>query len=111
RTGDKRRAPTGGLHDLGRRTRGLPTPLIAAVGEGPGVRAHAERQKRLPMTRVAFAFSHRHLESDTSVIAFEGYLDLAAAPQLKGVLVDEFGAGRRRLVLDLSQVTFMDSTA
>src|SRR5205085_399595 len=51
------------------------------------------------------------LDCDTSLIAFEGYLDLGAAPELKWVLVEEFGAGPRRLVLDLSRVTFMDSTA
>ncbi len=63
------------------------------------------------MTGVAFAFRHRRLDSHTSVIAFEGHLDLTSAPKLKWVLVEELGAGRRRVVLDLSLVTFMDSTA
>jgi anti-sigma B factor antagonist len=63
------------------------------------------------MPRVPFAFSHRELDADTCAIAIEGDLDVASAPRLKRCLMDQVGAGRDRLALDLSRVTFMDSTA
>jgi anti-sigma B factor antagonist len=58
-----------------------------------------------------FAISQQELDKQTSVIAVEGELDLASAPSLKWTLVDQLRAGYGRLVLDLSLVTFMDSTA
>lgn len=58
----------------------------------------------------AFAFSHRRLEGHTSLIALEGDLDLGAAPELKWALTGLPAAGRSRVVVDLSRVTFMDST-
>jgi anti-sigma B factor antagonist len=59
----------------------------------------------------AFRISVREVDTRTSVISVEGELDLASAPNLKWTLVDLLGAGRGQLVLDLSQVVFMDSTA
>jgi anti-sigma B factor antagonist len=58
-----------------------------------------------------FAINRRELDEQTSVIAVEGELDLSSAPNLKWMLVDQLQAGYGRLVLDLSLVTFMDSTA
>jgi len=40
-----------------------------------------------------------------------GELDYAASPQLRQRIDGHLEAGRRRLVLDLSEVTFIDSTA
>ena len=47
----------------------------------------------------------------TSVIALEGELDLERAPSLKWALVDSLDAGYKQIVVDLTQVRFMDSTA
>jgi anti-sigma B factor antagonist len=53
----------------------------------------------------------RELDKHTSVISFEGELDLATAPRLKWILIDALEAGHENLVVDLSLTTFMDSTA
>jgi len=59
----------------------------------------------------AFGIVRRELDPHTSVISVEGELDLSTAPRLKWMLVDSLQAGQRHLVVDLSQTTFMDSTA
>jgi anti-sigma B factor antagonist len=61
--------------------------------------------------RIRFAISQRQLDERTAVLGVEGELDLASAPQLKFALADTLGAGASQLVLDLSLVTFIDSTA
>jgi anti-sigma B factor antagonist len=60
---------------------------------------------------VPFAISRRELDARTSAISIAGELDLATAPQLKWMLLDALEEGHSRLVVDLSQATFMDSTA
>jgi anti-sigma B factor antagonist len=62
-------------------------------------------------TAVPFAIERRELNPRTSVISVQGELDLASAPRLKWMLVDALGEGHSQLILDLSQTTFMDSTA
>jgi len=47
----------------------------------------------------------------TFIFAIAGELDLASAPQLKWAVSNELRAGARHVVVDLGQVTFMDSTA
>lgn len=59
----------------------------------------------------AFGIIQRHPDERTSVVALEGELDLGRAPNLKWALVDSLDAGYRQLVVDLTHVTFMDSTA
>jgi anti-sigma B factor antagonist len=58
-----------------------------------------------------FAISQRELDARTGVISIEGELDLSTAPRLKWMLVDALEMGETRLIVDLSLVTFMDSTA
>jgi anti-sigma B factor antagonist len=62
-------------------------------------------------TKVVFAVTQRKLEDSTLVLAVEGELDLASAPTLKWELAEALAGGPRRVILDLSGVTFIDSTA
>ncbi len=59
----------------------------------------------------AFAIRSRELDRGTTALIVQGELDLATAPQLKWALTDVIDAGVGQIVLDLSPVTFIDSTA
>jgi anti-anti-sigma factor len=59
----------------------------------------------------AFGIIQSQPDERTTVVALEGELDLERAPSLKWALIDSVDAGRSQLVIDLSQVRFMDSTA
>jgi anti-sigma B factor antagonist len=48
---------------------------------------------------------------DLAVLVVGGEVDYEVSPQLRARIVHAIKAGRRRLVLDLSDVTFIDSTA
>lgn len=58
-----------------------------------------------------FAIYKRELDPRTTVVSAEGELDLSTAPRLKWMLTDALESGTERLVADLSDVGFMDSTA
>jgi anti-sigma B factor antagonist len=45
------------------------------------------------------------------VVAVTGEIDLFTAPELKVALGEAIEAGRTRIVVDLSETTFLDSTA
>ncbi|HUQ38854.1 MAG TPA: STAS domain-containing protein [Acidimicrobiales bacterium] len=47
---------------------------------------------------------------DEVVVPFSGELDLAVAPAVRSRLLDVLAEGRSRIVIDLRDVTFMDST-
>ena len=64
-----------------------------------------------PLEPDAFGIMQRDLDEYTSVVTVEGELDLSTAPRLKWMLVDALQAHHTHLVVDLSQTTFMDSTA
>jgi anti-sigma B factor antagonist len=71
------------------------------------VRAEGGREP----THAKFGISERALDEVSVLITVEGELDLATAPRLKWPLVDAIDGGARVLIVDLSGVTFMDSTA
>jgi|HubBroStandDraft_2_1064218.scaffolds.fasta_scaffold00289_5 anti-sigma B factor antagonist len=52
-----------------------------------------------------------HHGDDVVVLVAGGELDYAASPQIRDHLRSRIDAGMRRLVLDLSGTTFIDSTA
>jgi anti-sigma B factor antagonist len=52
----------------------------------------------------------RSADGHTGLIAAEGEIDLAGAPRLREAFSDVLAAGCTRLVMDLRQVTFIDST-
>ena len=56
-----------------------------------------------------FTITHQEVDDRTCVVTVEGDLDLASAPRLKRALVELLGKGYSRYVLELSQVTHMDS--
>ena len=49
-------------------------------------------------------------QDDVSVVTVAGEVDVYTAAQLRAVLDEEIGAGRSRLVVDLDDVSFLDST-
>jgi anti-sigma B factor antagonist len=57
----------------------------------------------------AFAVAHRVVDERICVVSVEGDLDLASAPQLKWTLVELLEKGYAQYVIDLSQLTYMDS--
>ena len=60
---------------------------------------------------VPFAVDHREVDGGIGLVTVEGELDLSSAPNLKWALADTLGPGVKQIVVDLSRVTFIDSTA
>jgi anti-sigma B factor antagonist len=58
-----------------------------------------------------FGIIENEIDETTSVVAVSGELDLTTAPRLKWMLHDLLHAGRTKQVVDLTETTFMDSTA
>jgi anti-sigma B factor antagonist len=58
---------------------------------------------------VMFSVS-RDDRGDVTVLALAGELDMSTAPQVSDLVDDALADGRVRLLLDLTQVTFCDST-
>jgi len=59
----------------------------------------------------SFYLSDHVLDGEVRVIRVGGYVDFDVAPRLKQFIVNRIEAGDRRIVIDLSDVGFMDSTA
>ncbi len=60
---------------------------------------------------LSFLVTRKEPAHDTSLLSVEGDLDLASAPSLKWALADVQSADSRNVVVDLSKVGFIDSTA
>jgi anti-sigma B factor antagonist len=54
--------------------------------------------------------SDHEVDSETHVLEVEGEVDLYTAPELKARMAEVFEAGKIRLVMDFSEVTYIDST-
>ena len=58
-----------------------------------------------------FALNQDAVDPGTHVVAVRGEIDLFTAPELKAALGEAIEAGRTRLVVDLTETSFLDSTA
>lgn len=58
-----------------------------------------------------FEVSSKWREGGAGVVSVSGEVDMYTAPQLKQCLLDLIDAGARKIVVDLSAVSFIDSTA
>src|SRR3978361_2500812 len=58
-----------------------------------------------------FAVTEHPIDSERHVLAVRGEIDLFTAPELKQVLAESIEAGRIRIIVDLTETTFLDSTA
>jgi anti-sigma B factor antagonist len=58
-----------------------------------------------------FALNEDALDDDRHVVAVRGEIDLFTAPELKQKLTDAIESGKSRIVVDLTETTFLDSTA
>jgi anti-sigma B factor antagonist len=58
-----------------------------------------------------FAVTEHPIDDQRHVLAVRGEIDLFTAPELKQVLAESIEAGRIRIIVDLTDTTFLDSTA
>src|ERR687889_407651 len=60
---------------------------------------------------IDFAITDRQLDGDAHVVAVAGEIDLFTAPEFKQRMSAPIDAGRSRLVVDLPETTFIDSSS
>src|SRR3954468_14732973 len=58
-----------------------------------------------------FSLSQESLDAERHVVAVRGEIDLFTAPELKSALAEAIESGHSRIVVDLTDTTFLDSTA
>jgi anti-sigma B factor antagonist len=59
---------------------------------------------------VNFHINDQEIDSGTHVIELGGEVDLYTAPEFKERMVELIESGKKQIVVDLSQATFIDST-
>jgi len=59
---------------------------------------------------VNFKINDEEIDDQTHVISLGGEIDLYTAPEFKERMVELIEAGKRNIVVDLSEATFIDST-
>ncbi|MEK6227730.1 MAG: STAS domain-containing protein [Actinomycetota bacterium] len=57
-----------------------------------------------------FNINDEEIDDQTHVISLGGEIDLYTAPEFKERMVELIEAGKRNIVVDLSEATFIDST-
>ncbi|MBA3358654.1 MAG: STAS domain-containing protein [Thermoleophilaceae bacterium] len=57
-----------------------------------------------------FKISDEEIDDQTHVISLGGEIDLYTAPEFKERMVELIEAGKKNIVVDLSEATFIDST-
>jgi anti-sigma B factor antagonist len=60
---------------------------------------------------IEFAIQDRRMEGKAHVVAVSGEVDLFTAPEFKQRVTAPIGAGIDRVVVDLTQTTFIDSSS
>ncbi len=60
---------------------------------------------------IEFRIDDEPVDDTTHVIAVTGEIDLFTAPEFKARISEPIDAGRTRIVVDLSAVTFIDSSS
>ncbi|GLW63794.1 anti-sigma-B factor antagonist [Actinomadura rubrobrunea] len=56
-----------------------------------------------------FSVDHR-VEKDLTIVTIRGEIDVFTSPRLRETLLDIIDEGRLHLIIDLGEVTFLDST-
>ena len=60
---------------------------------------------------MAFGIEDRQVDDDTHVVTVSGEIDLFTAPEFKQRMSALIDAGRSRIVVDLTETTFIDSSS
>src|ERR1044072_6121424 len=75
--------------------------------------ARSAKRRKPPRKQMPpeFAITEQPIDAERHVLAVRGEIDLFTAPELKQVLAESIEAGRNRIIVDLTETTFLDSTA
>jgi anti-sigma B factor antagonist len=60
---------------------------------------------------IAFSIDDRQIDGGTHIVAVTGEIDLFTAPEFKQRITAPIEAGRKRVIVDLTATTFIDSSS